>query len=337
METEKHPIPGVDYPRTMQEFDECFFNEKACHEYLIGLRWPNGFICSHCQSTNSPWITSRNLLYCRACNGQISMTAGTIFEGTRKPLRSWFHAIWLVTSQKNGASAMNIKRVLGFGSYQTAWAWLHKMRRAMIRPDRDCLHGPVEVDETYVGGPEEGHFGRGAKKKALVAIASEVRGRGPGRIRLRRIKNASSDCLLPFVVKSVEPGSRIQTDGWSGYAGLKKLGFNHEIINIKKSDKKAHELMPRVHLVATHLKRWLNGTLQGGVQNDQLEYYLDEFTFRFNRRKSKARGLLFHRLVQQAVVTKPAPYQSLIANPKQKSHTIGSLNRNGQDLSEVDT
>ena len=326
METTKHPVPGVDYPRTIQEFDERFPDEKACQEYILQLRWPDGFVCSHCSNPGTPWITARNLLYCRVCNGQTSITAWTILEGTRKPLRSWFLAMWFVTSQKNGASAMNIKRVLGLGSYQTAWAWLHKMRRAMIRPGRECLHGPVEVDETYVGGPEEGHFGRGAEKKALVIIAAEVHGPGPGRIRLRRVDDASSDCLLPFVVEVVQPQATIKTDGWSGYAGLNGLGFDHQIINITKSKQKAHELLPRVHLVATHLKRWLNGTLQGGVQNDQLEYYLDEFTFRFNRRKSKARGLLFHRLVQQAVITKPAPYKSLIANPKKEAKKAESPN-----------
>ncbi|MBF0460235.1 MAG: IS1595 family transposase [Magnetococcales bacterium] len=329
METTRHPIPGVDYPRTMQEFDDRFPNEDACQEYILRLRWPDGFVCPKCQSTDIPLDTSRDLFYCRACNGQTSITAGTIFEGTRKPLRSWFHAMWLITSQKNGASAMNIKRVLGLGSYQTAWAWLHKMRRAMIRPGRDCLHGPVEIDETYVGGPEEGHFGRGAEKKVLVVIAVELDGKKLGRVRLRRVENASSASLLPFVTEVVEPGATTHTDGWSGYSGLKELGFDHQIVNITKSEKKAHEVLPHVHLVATHLKRWLIGTLQGGVQNDQLEYYLDEFTFRFNRRTSKARGLLFHRLIQQAVVTKPAPYRSLVANPRGKIHKTKTLDRSG--------
>ena len=211
---------------------------------------------------------------------------------------------------------MNIKRELGLGSYQTAWAWLHKMRRAMVRPGRDLLNGTVEVDETYVGGPEEGLFGRGAKDKVLVAIAVEVRGRRLGRIRLRKIDNAGANCLLPFVIESVESGSEIRTDAWSGYSRLQEHGFSHLVLNIKKSGQKAHEILPKVHLVATHLKRWLDGTLQGAVQADQLEYYLDEFTFRFNRRKSRARGLLFYRLVQQAVITKPAPYRTLVANPK---------------------
>ena len=329
METIKHPIPGVDYPRTMQEFDARFPDENACQEYLIQLRWPDGFVCPHCKWIGIPWTTKRGLLKCRTCQAQSSVTAGTIFEKTRKPLRSWFLAMWLVTSQKNGASALNIKRVLGLGSYQTAWSWLHKIRRAMVRQGRDCLNGTVEIDETYVGGPEEGHFGRGAKSKALVVIAAELRGRGLGRVRLRLIKDASSGSLLPFVIESVESGSEIRTDGWSGYAGLQEKGFGHQIINIKKSGQKAHEVLPRVHLAATHLKRWLEGTLQGGVQVDQLEYYLDEFTFRFNRRKSKARGLLFHRLAQQSVITQPTTYRALVANPKIKQLGIESVDLSG--------
>lgn len=318
MEPTNYPILGIDYPKTMQEFETRFPDEAACREYLIQLRWPDGFVCPHCGVAGTPWITQKGLLYCRACAIQSSVTAGTIFEKTRKPLHSWFLAMWLLTSQKNGASALNIKRVLGLGSYQTAWAWLHKMRRAMVRPGREKLSGPIEIDETYVGGPEEGHFGRGAEDKALVAIAAEVRGRGAGRIRLRRIDDASAKSLTPFVTELVEPGSIVRTDGWKGYSSLKEQGFDHQVINIKRSGQLAHELLPRVHSAVTHLKRWLGGTLQGGVQIDQLEYYLDEFTFRFNRRKSKARGLLFHRLVQQAVLTKPAPYRSLVANPKSR-------------------
>jgi hypothetical protein len=318
MEFTSHPVPGIDYPRTFEEFDARFSNEEACKEYLIRLRWPDGFICPLCKTAGKPWNTARGQLHCRVCQGQTSVTAGTVFEGTRKPLRMWFLTMWFITSQKHGASALGLQRVLGWGSYKTAWAWLHKLRRAMTRPGRDRLNGTVEIDETFVGGPEKERFGRGAKNKALVAIAAEVRGRGPGRIRLQRVDDGSAASLIPFVLASVEPGARIRTDGWSGYASLRNLGFDHHVINIQQSGQLAHEVMPRVHLVVSLLKRWLDGTLQGGVQASQLDYYLDEFTFRFNRRKSKARGLLFHRLAQQAVATEPAPFKSLIANPKKK-------------------
>ena len=257
-------------------------------------------------------MTSRGLLHCRGCQGQTSLTAGTVFEGTRKPLRMWFLAMWFVTSQKNGVSALGLQRVLGLGSYETAWTWLHKLRRAMVRPGRDCLTGAVEVDETYVGGPEEGKRGREAETKAIVAVAAEKSGRGIGRIRLRRVKDVSSDCLLPFVQNSVSPGSVVHTDGWSGYRGLAAAGYQHQVTVISDGPEPAHEVMPRVHTVASLLKRWLLGTHQGGIQHRHLDYYLDEFTFRFNRRRSRARGLLFHRLAQQAVVVGPIPYRTII-------------------------
>ena len=251
-------------------------------------------------------------LRCRACRGETSLTAGTIFEGTRKPLRLWFLAMWFVTSQKNGVSALGLQRVLGLGSYETAWTWLHKLRRAMVRPGRDLLSGAVEVDETYAGGPEEGTRGRETENKAIVAVAVEKNGRGLGRIRLRRIEDVSASSLLPFVQSAVTPGATVHTDGWKGYAGLAKAGYQHQVTVISGGPEPAHEVMPRVHLVASLLKRWLLGTHQGGVQHQHLDYYLDEFTFRFNRRRSRARGLLFHRLAQQAVAVAPAPYHAIV-------------------------
>ena len=306
------PVAGVDYPRTFQEMDEWFRSDAGCRDYIHRLRWPDGFACPHCRWTGEPWVTSRGLLHCRGCQGQTSLTAGTVFEGTRKPLRMWFLAMWFVTSQKNGVSALGLQRVLGLGSYETAWTWLHKLRRAMVRPGRDCLTGAVEVDETYVGGPEEGKRGREAETKAIVAVATEKRGRGIGRIRLRRVKDVSSDCLLPFVQNAVSPGSVVHTDGWSGYRGLATAGYQHQVTVISDGSEPAHEVMPRVHTVASLLKRWLLGTHQGGIQHRHLDYYLDEFTFRFNRRRSRARGLLFHRLAQQAVVVGPIPYRIII-------------------------
>jgi transposase-like protein len=224
----------------------------------------------------------------------------------------WFLAMWFVTSQKNGVSALGLQRVLGLGSYETAWTWLHKLRRAMVRPGRDRLTGAVEIDETYVGGPEQGTKGRETESKAIVAVAAEKNGRGIGRIRLRRVIDVSGDSLIPFVKEAVTPGSVVRTDGWSGYSDLKKAGYKHQIIVISRGTELAHEVLPRVHMAASLLKRWLNGTHQGGVQHQHLDYYLDEFAFRFNRRHSKARGLLFHRLAQQAVAVDPAPYRTIV-------------------------
>jgi len=313
MERPGHPLAGVDYPRTFTEFEARFSTEEACREFLFRLRWPEGSACRGCGSTRSPWRTQRGLLCCPECKGQTSLTAGTVFEGTRKPLRTWFLAMWFVTSQKQGASALGLQRVLGLGSYQTAWAWLHKLRRAMVRPDRDRLTGAVEVDETYVGGPEEAVYGREIEGKAIVVVAAEERGRAIGRIRLRQVPGVSADSLVPFVLETVAFGARVHTDGWESYSGLRKLGYNHRVTNLSRSAKKAHELLPRVHRVASLLKRWLLGTHQGGVQHAHLDYYLDEFTFRFNRRGSRARGLLFYRLAQQAVATDPVPYRRLVA------------------------
>ena len=246
-------------------------------------------------------MMSDELLRCRSCRGRTSLTAGTIFEGTRKPLRTWFMAMWFVTSQKNGVSALGLQRVLGLGSYETAWTWLHKLRRAMVRPGRDRLRGAVEVDETYVGGAEKGKWGREVESKAIVAVAAEEDGKGIGRIRLRRIADVSAGSLLPFVREGVAPGTIVHTDGWKGYAGLAEDGFKHKVSVISAGPDAAHVVMPRVHRVAALFKRWLLGTHQGGVKVRHLDYYLDEFTFRFNRRRSKARGLLFHRLAEQAV------------------------------------
>jgi len=234
----------------------------------------------------------------------------------------WFLTMWLVTSQKHGISALGLQRVLGLGSYQTAWAWLHKLRRAMVRPGRELLRGPVEVDETFVGSPEEGVRGRQTEDKAIVVIAAEVRGRGTGRVRLRRVDDGSGASLLPFVGDTVARQAEVHTDGWSGYEGLAKMGYSHRVINIRRRRQAAHEAMPRVHRVASLLKRWLAGTHHGGVQDSHLGYYLDEFTFRFNRRTSRARGMLFYRLVQQAVGTDPAPYRNLVKAPPAKNHNM---------------
>lgn len=312
MEDAKHLVPGADYPRTFQEVDEWFRSESSCRDYIRRLRWPNGFICPHCGWSGKPWMTSRGLLHCRNCQGQTSVIAGTIFEGTRKPLRIWFIAMWYVTNQKNGVSALGLQRVLGIRSYKTAWTWLHKLRRAMVRPGRDSLGGIVEVDETYVGGTEPGKRGRETETKAIVVVAAEKNGRGIGRIRLRRIKDVSGSSLLSFVESAVKVGTVVHTDGWSGYSGLTAAGYKHEVTVLSTDPDPAHVVMPRVHRVTALLKRWLLGTHQGGVQHAHLDYYLDEFVFRFNRRHSKARGLLFHRLAQQAVAVGPATYNTII-------------------------
>lgn len=295
-----------DYPLSLGEFESRFSTEAACIDYLTKLRWPGGFVCPRCEGTNS-WRTSRALWHCSKCGAQTSVIAGTIFQATRKPLLLWFRAMWHLTSQKYGANALGLQRILGLSRYETAWQWLHKLRRAMIRPGRDQLSGCVQVDETYIGGKNKpGKRGRGAEGKTLVAIAVEDKGaEGIGRIRLQQIPDASAESLAGFVSAMIVSGSIVKTDGWTGYLTLPSLGY-HRVISKPKDLK-----LP--HLVASLLKRWLLGTYQGAVKPTHLGYYLDEFTFRFNRRTSRSRGKLFYRLVQQALLVDPVHNKELNA------------------------
>jgi transposase-like protein len=247
------------------------------------------------------------------------VTAGTIFQDTRTPLPVWFRAMWWVTTQKNGASALGLQRVLGLKKYKTAWTMLHKLRRAMVRPGRDLLTGRIEVDEGYVGGEEEGLPGRLNLKKALIVVAAQEDGAGIGRIRMRQIIDASAESLIPFVRASVAAGSVVHTDGWAGYLPLESNGYQHKVTILKRKKKTASELMPRVHRVISLLKRWLLGTHQGAVSQKHLDYYLDEFTFRFNRRRSRSRGKLFFRLAQQAVAVDPVPYEGIVHPTRRKA------------------
>ena len=290
-----------DYPRSIVEFRKRFATEDLCLRYLGSLRWPDGFRCPYC-GHGEAWKTRAALYKCRKCRRRTSVTTGTIFHGTRKPLRLWFEAIWHITSQKYGANALGLQRVLGLGSYHTAWKWLHRLRRAMVRPGRDSLCGTVEVDETYIGGERSGKRGRGAENKALVVIVVEDKGgstgKGMGRIRLQHIPDASAKSLIGFITTHVANGSLIRTDGWGGYDSLPAAGYRHVVVGTTE--------LVIAHLVASLLKRWLLGTYQGGVQQSHLSYYLDEYTFRFNRRTSASRGKLFYRLVQQAILTPAA-------------------------------
>ena len=300
-----------DYPRNLAELEARFASEEGCRDYLFQLRWPEGFRCPRC-GHDKAWPVRKVLLQCAGCGRQTSVTAGTIFQDTRQPLQLWFRAMWWVTSQKNGASALGLQRVLGLGSYKTAWSWLHKLRRAMVRPGRDRLNGRVEVDETYWGGLEEGVRGRQTEVKSLVAVAAQQDGAAIGRIRMRTIADASAESLMTFVQEAIEPGSVVHTDGWLGYEPLQRCGYRHQVTFLEGRPESASQLLPRVHLVVSLLKRWLVGTHQGAVSHQHLDYYLDEFTFRFNRRKSRSRGKLFYRLVQQAVAVEPAPYKSMV-------------------------
>jgi transposase-like protein len=317
------PVAGRDYPATWSEFQDWFASDEVCAAYLEQLRWPQGFCCPACGVSDMPARATRGRLICRGCRHQCSVTAGTIFDKTRTPLRVWFAAAWYLTSQKQGVSALGLQRVLGLTSYQTAWAILHRFRRAMVRPDRDLLSGTVEVDEAYLALRRGAKVRRkGARYKTLsrdplvaIAVAVEVlQSKGFGRIRLRRIEAPTIDALMPFVCENVEPGATVRTDGSPIYRPLLKAGFDHDPFVILGSNTPAHKPLPGVHRIASLLKRWLLGTHHGAVDPRHVDYYLDEFTFRFNRRTSRSRGMLFYRLIQQSTIATPVTYAHIRDN-----------------------
>lgn len=299
---------GEDYPKTLLELERRFGSEESCAEYLAALRWPSGWICPRCSGAEA-WPVRRDRWRCGQCRYEMSITAGTIFQDSHLPLTIWFRAMWQVTSQKNGISALGLQRVLGLGSYKTAWAMLHKLRRAMVGPDRDRLDGCVEVDETSWGGEEAGARGRWTEAKALIIVAAQEDGKRIGRIRLRSIPDVTKASLHGFIAQAVVPGSTVRTDGLPAYTGL--IGYVHDR-RIQRGQEEGEHLLPRAHRVISLLKLWLLGTHQGAIGHEHLDDYLDEFTFRFNRRNSASRGKLFYRLAQQAVQVGPAPFATLI-------------------------
>lgn len=290
-----------NYPKNIFEFDRLFESEKTCIEYLASIRWPDGFICPKCKGVKH-WQTGSGHMMCAICNQRASVKAGTIFQDSRIPLRVWFMSAWWIVGQKNGCSAKGLQRTLGLGSYETAWTILHKFRKAMVFPGRNPLSGMVEIDETYIGGKKPGTRGRGAEGKTVVAVAVEDKGEeGFGRIRLETIDDASAKSLATFLKNNVKKGSRIRTDGWTSYAGIDEYKHFPTSKELKL-----------VNRIAALLKRWLIGTHQGAVAHEHLQSYLDEFVFRFNRRTSRSRGLLFRRLLESAMSTPPFTYKKII-------------------------
>jgi transposase-like protein len=313
---------GVHYPRSTGEFQAWFATDADCLDYLDWLRWPGGFACPKCG--HGGWAVADGRYKCAACGKRTSVTAGTLFDRRRTPLTVWFTACWMFAAQKGGVSALGLQRSLEIGSYPTAWAMLHRLRAVLVRPGRDRLSGTVEVDETFIGGEEAGLPGGRAKgKKSLVGVAVEVRQpRGYGRCRMEILPDASAGSLRPFLTRHVEPGATVITDGWMGYHGIAGLGYAH----VRRSQRAARargedpgKLLPGVHRVASLAKRWLLGTHQGSVEDAHLQSYLNEFCFRFNRRRSRSRGLVFYRVLELAVGHDPVRYRHLIAHPKHKA------------------
>jgi transposase-like protein len=309
-----------DLPEDMPAFLARFGSDEQCREYLFQARWPEGFRCAACGHDDAYALKTKIVYECVACRKQHSLLAGTIFEQTKTGLAKWFLAIYLVTSSKGGIAATELKRQLGLGSYQTAWTWLHKIRKAMVRPDRQPLAGRVEADETYIGGPRSGRPGRGAAGKSLVAGAVEAgrgkaRGRRLGRLRLAPLRDASAASLEGFLAAHVTKPATGVTDGWRGYLGLPAKGYDHEPVSLSASWGDAALRLPCIHLVFGLAKRWLLGTHHGAVSAKHLPAYLDEYVFRFNRRTANLVSHGFARLVEHAVQIKPTTYRAIVATP----------------------
>jgi ISXO2-like transposase domain/Transposase zinc-ribbon domain len=318
------PVAGRHYPRSAGEFGAWFSTDADCLDYLEWLRWPEGFVCPDC-GHRVGWRMADGRVRCGACDRRTSVTAGTIFDKTRTPLTVWFTACWLFATQKDGVSAQSLQRTLDIGSYQTAWAMLHRLRSVLVRPGRERLAGTVEVDETFIGGEEPGlRGGRARGKKSLVGVAVEVTTpKGIGRCRMAILGDASAASLHPFVTAHVEPGTAVITDAWQGYSGIEALGYprhrrSQRAARLRGDD--PYGLLPSVHRVASLAKRWLLGTHQGSVDDGHLQSYLDEFVFRFNRRRSRSRGMVFYRVLELAVAHEPVRYRDLILNPEPKKH-----------------
>lgn len=302
------------FPRNLMEFMDHFGTDAACLEYLRTVRWPAGFVCPKC-GLRDGWVTARGTMYCGGCHRQTSPTAGTILHKSRTEIRKWFMAVWLLCTQKTGVSAKTLQRELKVG-YKTAWLMLQKLRQATVRAERSLLSGAVEVDETYVGGEESGVGGRELVGKALVAIAVELEGKKIGRIRLRQVPDASGNSLVGFITDCVEKGSKVHTDDWTGYSRVEAASYTHRVTPICGDPKRALKFFPHVHLVASLLKRWLGATHQGRVHKQHLQAYLDEYAFRFNRRRSTHVGKIFHRLIEQIVIHKAKTYGEIVTAAK---------------------
>ncbi len=297
-----------DFPRTIVEFQHRFHDEAACLDYLAASRWPEGYRCPACGGARAWVLARRHLWECAACAHQASVTAGTVLHGTRTPLTLWFWAAYLVATHTPGMSAKQLQRQLGLSRYETAWMLLHKLRRAMVAPEREPLRRAVEVDEFYVGGPEEGlRGGRQRGTKALVAVAIEVRGRGSGRVRLALIDDASGRSLGAFVKATTSAPAIVHTDGWQAYNVLAGLGFDHRP-RTQRGDVGEEPYLPRAHRAISNLKTWLTGTHRG-VSREQLGVYLDEFTFRHNRRSTPMAA--FQTLLGLAGAHEPTTYRQI--------------------------
>ena len=297
------------FPRSVIEFQQRFPDEAACRAYLFLSRWPDGFVCPACGGGEIGVEHRRRLWQCKDCGRQTSATAGTVMHKTHLPLTLWFWAAYLVATHGPGISALQLQRQLGISRYETAWMILHKLRRAMVAPERELLSGEVEVDEGFLGGRDTDlRGGRQRDGKPLVGVAVEVRGNGSGRLRLQLLTDASAASLTPFVSSSVAAGAIVHTDGWAGYQGLPATGFDHRPRKQRARFPDREWVLPRAHRALSNLKTWLQGT-HHGVSAQHLQVYLDEFVFRHNRRRTPLAG--FQTLLGLGALHDPTTYRQI--------------------------
>jgi len=292
----------VDYPKNYIELTKKFATQEACLDYLASIRWPEGFTCLRCEGKEF-WRSNRFFWICNECEFQTSVLAGTLFQDTKVPLELWFQMIWWFMGQKNGTSALSLQDNFGIGSYRTAWMMLRKLRTTMVLAGRSPLSGKVEVDEGFLGG---------VNNKEIIMVAAEVRGAATGRIRMRHISARTSEQIQKFILDFIEPGSTIISDEYNGYVKIVEKGYAHEPQRKpyywEVVDRDDDRLQPRVHRAIALLKRWYYGTYHGRIEKENLPPYLDEFVFRFNRRTSESRGLVFYRLVEAAIKSPPIKF-----------------------------
>ncbi len=287
-----------DFPKTLPEFERRFSSESACRSYLLEARWGGKPRCGKCAHARV-YALSSGLWECASCGHQTSLTAGTPMEGTRKDLRVWFRAIWEVVSRKNGISGKDLQRVMGFGSYKTAWTWLQKIRRCLVRSEREPLRGSVQVDEGYLGGRGEGNQrGRSIEVKEVIMVAAES---DDGRVRLEHAPAADGARIGNFLKRQVAEDATVVTDGCSIYTQKALAGRTHGVHIQKTSDRTKQDALQVCHWTLANLKRWWLGTHHGAISAKHLQAYLDEFTFRHNRRKTKGVGRLVARAIENLV------------------------------------
>ncbi len=289
-----------NFPKTAPEFEARFATEDDCIAYWIKARWGGTPACARCQGTRL-WVERDGSLFeCADCGHQTSLTSGTMLEKTRKPFKTWFRAVFEVSSRRNGVSAMDLQRILGFGSYKTAWSWLQKIRAALVRPDRERLSEAVEIDEAFVGGKRRG--------KSMVLVATET----DGRLRLAHALTNDAETLKTFADASIAADAAVTSDGHAGYNETALGERNHTMIVQTPAERRVKDSLQTVHWTVSLLKRWLLGTHGGAVTPRHLQAYLDEFAFRWNRRKTNGVGRISARTIEGLVSHAPLTMRTII-------------------------